>query len=147
MNAPERTGSAALPAREATDDVTQRGVGDLVREVTKDLSKLMSQELELAKLELRTEAKKAGKTAGAFGGAGVAGFFVLMFGSLALVFALSSLLDSPAWAALIVTALWAVVGAVLFARARKQAKALNPTPEMTVQTLKEDARWAKTRSS
>ncbi len=128
-------------------DVTQHSVGELVKEVTQDLTKLFNQELELAKLEVKVEAKKAGKTAGAFGGAGVAGYFAVLFASLTLMFALGSLLDSLIWGALIVTLLWAVVGAVLFSRAKKQAAEINPKPEMTVQTLKEDAQWAKTRSS
>ena len=131
----------------AQSDVTQKGVGELVREVAQDLSKLLGQELELAKLEVKTEAKKAGKTAGAFGGAGAAGYFAVLFASLTLMFALASLFDSHVWAALVVTVLWAVVGAVLYSRAKKQAAELNPKPEMTVQTLKEDAQWAKTRSS
>ncbi len=45
------------------------------------------------------------------------------------------------------TALYAVVGGVLFARGRTTAKTINPKPEVTVQTLKEDAQWAKTRKS
>ena len=128
-------------------DVTQHSVGELVREVAQDLTKLMNQELALAKLELKAEAKKAGKTAGAFGGAGVAGYFAVLFASLTLMFALEALFDSYIWAALAVTVLWAIVGAVLFSRAKKTAAQLNPKPEMTVQTLKEDAQWAKTRSS
>ena len=128
-------------------DVTQHSVGELVKEVTQDLTKLFNQELALAKLELSQEAKKAGKTAGAYGGAGVAGYFAVLFASLTLMFALATLFDSFTWAALVVTVLWAIVGAVLFSRAKKQAAQINPKPEMTVQTLKEDAQWAKTRSS
>jgi uncharacterized membrane protein YqjE len=128
-------------------DVTRHSVGELVKEVTQDLTKLFNQELELAKLEVKVEAKKAGKTAGAFGGAAVAGYFAVLFASLTLMFALASLFDSYVWAALAVTVLWAIVGAVLFAKAKKTAAQINPKPEMTVQTLKEDAQWAKTRSS
>ena len=128
-------------------DVTQRSVGELIGEVTSDLSKLLNQELALAKLEMTNEAKKAGKTAGAFGGAGAAGYFAVLFASLTLMFALAALFDSHTWAALVVTVLWAIVGAVLFMKAKKTAAQINPKPEMTVQTLKEDAQWAKTRSS
>ena len=128
-------------------DVTQRSVGELIGEVTSDLSKLLNQELTLAKLEITNEAKKAGKTAGAFGGAGAAGYFTILFASLTLMFALAAWFDSLAWAGLVVTLLWAIVGAVLFMQAKKKAAQINPKPEMTVQTLKEDAQWAKTRSS
>jgi hypothetical protein len=131
----------------AGTDVTQHSVGELVKEVTQDLTKLFNQELALAKLEMSNEAKKAGKTAGAYGGAGVAGYFAVLFASLTLMFALATLFDSFTWAALVVTVLWAVVGAVLYSRAKKTAEQINPKPEMTVQTLKEDAQWAKTRKS
>ena len=146
MTHPDSAGSTPIGPVE-TPDVSERGIGDLVRDVANDLSTLLSQELELAKTEMALEAKKAGKTAGSFGGAGLAAFFALLFGSLTVVFALALLFDSYVWAALVVTLLWAVVAAVLFLRARKQAKALNPVPEMTVQSVKEDARWARTRRS
>jgi uncharacterized membrane protein YqjE len=125
-------------------DVTQRSVGELLREVTSDLSKLVNQEIELAKAEMKVEAKK---TAGAFGGAAVAGYFALLFLSWTVLYALKSLFDSFFWAALVVTAIYAVVAAVLFTRARATARTINPTPEQTVQTLKEDAAWAQNRKS
>lgn len=128
-------------------DVSQRSVGQLISEVTSDLTLLLSQELELAKAEIRVEATKAGKTAGAFGGAAGAGYFALLFASWTLLFALHALFNSYTWAALVVTLLYAVAGAVLFSRARKTAKTINPKPEMTVQTLKEDAQWAQNRKS
>ena len=128
-------------------DVTQHSVGELIGEVTSDLSKLLNQELALAKLEMTNEAKKAAKAAGAFGGAGAAGYFAVLFASLTLMFALAAWFDSLTWAALAVTVLWAIVGAVLFMQAKKKAAQIDPKPEMTVQTLKEDAQWAKTRSS
>ena len=147
MTDPDVTAVRVSQTTTTQSDVTSKGVGELVKEVTNDLTTLFNQELALAKLEVKNEAKKAGKTAGAFGGAGVAGYFAVLFASLTLMFALASLFDSYVWAALVVTVLWAIVGAVLFSRAKKQAAEINPKPEMTVQTLKEDAQWAKTRSS
>jgi hypothetical protein len=139
MTAPETPrGSQVYPPE--TADVGQRGVGELVGEVTQDLTKLLTQELALAKAEVRIEAKKAGKTAGEFGAAGLAGYFALLFASLTLMFALASWWDSLIWAALAVTVLWGVAGAVLFTRARKQAQQINPKPEKTIQTLKEGVR-------
>ena len=128
-------------------DVSQRSVGELIGEVTSDLSKLVNQEIALAKAEMTVEAKKAGKTAGAFGGAAVAGYFALLFASWTLVFALHALFNSYTWAALVVTLLYAAVAGFLLVRARATAKTINPKPEKTVQTLKEDAQWAKTRKS
>jgi uncharacterized membrane protein YqjE len=139
--------SSSRVHEEPGPDVSQRSVGELVGEVAQDLTKLVNQELELAKVEVRAEVKKTGKAAAAFGAAGAAGYFALLFASLTLMFALATLFDSFTWAALAVTVLWAIVGAVLFARAKKTAQTIDPTPHVTVQTLKEDAQWAKTRSS
>jgi flagellar motor component MotA len=123
-----------------------QSLGTLVGEVTKDLSTLMRQEVELAKAELREEASKAGKAAGMLGGAGVAGLLLAVFASLALMFALGAVIPLG-WAALVVAALWGIVGAVLYSTGRNRLQAINPTPERTVQTLKEDVQWAKTRAS
>jgi len=144
------TGSTA--AGDGRPDVSDRSVGELIGEVTKDLSTLMRKELELAKVEVKAEATKAGKGAGMLAGAGVAGHLALVFVSLTLMFLLYSLFggNDPAdyvWAALIVTILWAVVAAVLASRGRKQLKEVNPKPEQTVETLKEDAQWIKAQSS
>lgn len=127
-------------------DVEGRSVGSLVSELTTDLSTLMRQELELAKVELRQEASKTGKAAGMLGGAGVAGWMVALFASMALMWALGEVIPLG-WAALIVALLWAAVGAVLFIRGRQQLREVRPVPEQTVQTLKEDVQWAKTQKS
>jgi len=137
----------STPLGSNAPDVSNVGVGEILRGVTADLSKLVNQEIGLAKLEVRQEAKKAGKIAGAFGGAGGAGYFAVLFLSLTLMFLLASAFDSYTWGAFVVFLLWAIVGAVLFLRARALSKTLNPVPETTVQTLKEDKEWLKTRNS
>ena len=140
--------SHTAPGSEAyrDTDVSQTSVGQLVGEVVSDLSTLMRQELDLAKAEFRQEAKKGGKAAGMLGGAGLAGWFVLLFASLALMWWLDDAMHT-ALAALIVTALWALVAVVLYATGRKQLSAVNPTPQQTIETVKEDVQWAKNRSS
>jgi uncharacterized membrane protein YqjE len=120
-------------------------VGELVREVANDLSTLMRQELELAKTEVKEEVAKGGKAAGMLGAAGLAGYFVALFLSLALMWALASMIP-VGWAALIVAVLWGIVGAVLYATGRKRLRQVNPKPEQTVETLKEDVQWARTRN-
>ena len=147
MTPPDATTAAQRVSEQGRPEGTQRSVGELIAEVTSDLSALLNQELELAKTELRLEAAKVGKTAGAFGGAAAAGYFAVLFASWTLLFALHAAFHSYTWAALVVTALYAVVGGVLFARARTTATTINPKPDVTVQTLKEDAQWAKTRKS
>jgi hypothetical protein len=117
-------------------DVEGTSVGALMGEVAKDLSTLMRQELELAKVEVKAEATKAATGAGLFGAAGFAGYMVLMFLSFALWWALANVMDI-AWAALIVAVLWGVIGAVAFVMGRKKFAEVNPKPERTVETLQQ----------
>lgn len=116
-------------------DVSQVSIGDLLGDVTRDLSTLMRQEVELAKAELRQEATKAGKAAGAFGGAGFAGYMVLLFLSFALWWGLSNVMDEG-WAALIVAVIWAVVGAVMYVMGRNRVREIRGLPQ-TAQTVRE----------
>ena len=123
---------ASQPSR----DVSNASVGDLIGEVTRDLSTLMRQELELAKAEVKQEATKAAKAGGMLGAAGFAGYMVLLFASIAAWQGLAEVMPSG-WAALIVTAVWAVAGAVLFALGRQRMREVNPKPERTVETVSE----------
>lgn len=124
----------------------ERSLGELVGDIADNMTTLVKQELDLAKTEAKAEAAKAGKGAGLLGGAGVTGHLALLFGSLALMYLLDTWMHT-AWAALIVTALWAVVAAVLAARGRKELQQLNPKLETTQRTLKEDVQWAKDRKN
>jgi hypothetical protein len=124
------------------DTTAGESLGDLVSELTGDLSKLMRQELELAKAEIRQEATKAGKATGMLAAAGFAGYLTTVLLSLALVFALGAVMPLG-WAALIVAVLWGIAGAVLYSTGRARLRTVNPKPERTVETLKEDAEWAK----
>lgn len=121
---------------------TEPSVGELVSEISDDLTQLVRSEIELAKAEVKQEATRAGKAAGMLAGAGYAGHLVLLFGSLTAIFGLAHLVGL-AWAALIVTGIWALVGAVLFMTGRKRMSAVQVKPERTTEALKEDARWAR----
>jgi len=121
-------------------------VGQLVSQLTTDLGQLTRQELALAKAELQAEAKKAGKGAGMLGGAALAGWMVALFLSFTVMWALDEAMDLI-WAALIVAAIWAVVAAVLAMTGRKELQEVDPKPDQTVESLKEDAKWLKTRKS
>jgi flagellar motor component MotA len=121
---------------EGHPDVEGTSVGQLIGEVTKDLSTLMRQELELAKAEMKVEAKKAGQGAGAVGAAGFAGDMVQLLLSLALWWALENVMDAGL-AALIVAILWGIVAAIGFVVGKKKFQQVNPKPERTVETLQQ----------
>jgi uncharacterized membrane protein YqjE len=110
-------------------------LGELVGEVSRDLSTLMRQELELAKAELKESATRTAKGAGMMGGAGYAALMTLFFLSVALWWALSTVMDGG-WAAVVVAVVWAVIAAILFAVGRSQMKKVQGAPQ-TVETLKE----------
>jgi hypothetical protein len=131
-NASAATRHAAGPY----DDVGEVSVGELVGNVTRDLSTLMRQELALAQAEVKAEVSKTGKAAGALGAAGFAGYMAVLFLSICLWWALGNVIGNG-WSALIVALIWAVVAAVLYVSGRKKLREVNPTPERTVETLKE----------
>ncbi|HEY1158056.1 MAG TPA: phage holin family protein [Arthrobacter sp.] len=110
-------------------------LGELLGDVTRDLSTLMRQEVELAKAEAKQSATRAGKGAGMLAGAGIGGHFVLLFLSLALMFALGALMPLG-WAALIVAVIWAIIAAILASIGRKELKEIKGLPQ-TGQTLSE----------
>ena len=125
--APEATGRH--------EDVGEVSLGRLVGDVAGDLSTLMRQEFALARAELKQEASKTAKGAGAMGGAGFAGYMTVLFLSIALWWALSHVVGHS-WSALIVAVLWGIVTAVLAALGRRKFREVNPTPERTVDTLR-----------
>jgi Putative Actinobacterial Holin-X, holin superfamily III len=102
-------------------EVSQASLPQLVGEITRDMSRLVRQEMDLAKTELRQQAKTTSKAAGMFGGASLASYMVLLFLSFALWWALSNQMDQG-WAALIVAGVWAVIGALLFLVARARVR-------------------------
>lgn len=110
-------------------------LGDLLGEVTRDLSTLMRQEITLAKAELKESATTSAKGAGMLGGAGYAASMVVLFLSLGLWAALATLVGWG-WSGVIVAVLWAIVAAVLYVVGRKQLKNVQGAPQ-TVETLQE----------
>lgn len=110
-------------------------LGDLLGEVTRNLSTLMRQEIALAKAELTESAKTSAKGAGLLGGAGYAASMVVLFLSIGLWAALSGLVGGG-WAGVIVALVWAVIALVLYVVGRKQMKKVKGAPQ-TAETLQE----------
>lgn len=110
-----------------------RPLGELIGEITADLSTLVRQEIELAKAEAKESATRAGKGAGMFGGAGLAGHFVLLFLSIALWWGLGNA-TGHAWSALIVAAIWAIIAVVLAMVGRKEFQSIRGLPR-TAETI------------
>lgn len=105
-------------------------IGELLSDISADLSTLMRQEVALAKAELTQSGKQAGKGAGLLAGAGVAGHMVLLFLSIALWWSIGNA-TGHGWSALIVAAIWAIIGAILAAMGRKEMKNVTGVPRTT----------------
>ncbi|MFC5380025.1 phage holin family protein [Aquipuribacter nitratireducens] len=131
------------------EDLRHESFGELLSGLASDMSVLVKQEIQLAKVETTAKAKEAGKGAGMLAGAAVAGLLLLMALTTLLVVALDYVM--PLWVAVLVAVvLWAVVAAALGLAGKKQLQeATPPVPEQTVETVKEDVQWAKnpTRSA
>ena len=123
-----------------------RSLGQIVGDISQDLSTLVRQEIDLAKTELRQEASRAGKGMGMLAGAAVSGLLVLLFLSWALTWLLDNWMPVEL-AALITALLWAVVTGVLASAGRKRLQETNPQLPQTQQTLKEDAAWLRAQKS
>lgn len=120
----------------------ERSLGELFSELSQETSTLFRKEVQLAKAEISGKASQAGKNAGLLIGGGAvayAGFLILL---LAAVFGLAEVM--PEWlAALIVGIVVAGIGFVLAQKGMSDLKEINPAPQRTIETLKEDKEWLK----
>jgi len=126
-------------------DLRERSVSDLLKQLSQETSTLVKQELDLAKAEMTEKGKSAGLGAGFLGGGALFGLGA--FGALTACFIalLATLVDHTWLAALIVAVVYGAIAGILALRGKnKLQEAGPPVPEQTVETLKEDAQWAKT---
>jgi hypothetical protein len=126
-------------------DLRDRSLGELLKQLSEQTTRLVHQELELAKAELTQKGRQAGMGAGMFGGAGALGLAAL--GALTACFILALNAIMPAWlAALIVAVVYGIIAFVLVKQGQAKMKAMGPpVPEQTIETVKEDVEWAKTQ--
>ena len=125
----------------------ERPIGEVAKSLTSDLSLLLRQEIELAKAEMAEKGRTAAPGLGMFGGAGIVGLCAAGAVTAFLILVLSTFL--PDWAAaLVVGAVLATVAYVLVQQGKERvADAGAPVPEQTIETMKEDVEWAKTRAT
>lgn len=123
------------------DDVSRRPTGELVKEFFAEAQHLIRGEVALAKAEVKHEAKKLGRGAGALGAAGLLGHTAFLAFTAGFVLLLGTFM--PWWlGAVIVAVLYGIGAAVLAKGGITKIKAVHP-PERTIHSLKEDSRWAK----
>jgi uncharacterized membrane protein YqjE len=128
-------------------DRREESIGELVRDLANETNTLVRQEIELAKAELSEKVRTAGKGAGMFGAAGVVA--LLSLGSLTafLIALLATAIDHVWLSALIIALIYGAIAGVLAMRGRDEVKEAAPAvPEQTMESVKEDVEWAKTRT-
>ena len=123
----------------------ERSIGELFGDLARELATLVRQEIQLAKVEMSEKAAQAGKDAGMVALGGTLAHAGLLAVIAAVILALGTVVHL--WvSALIVGVVVLTIGAVL-ARNRLQAmKRIDPAPRQTIESLKEDARWARERA-
>lgn len=124
-------------------DLSDRPMSELVKQLADQTTALVRQEVELAKAELSEKGKRAGIGAGMFGGAGVVGLYAVGALTAALILVLATAVEG--WlAALIVGVVYAAIAGVLALMGRTKVQQATPAaPERTVETVKEDVEWVK----
>ena len=126
-------------------DLRERPLPELLKQLSEETTRLVRQELELAKAELTQKGKQAGAGAGLFGAAGAIGFLALAALTTCFILALDAVM--PAWlAALLVAVVYGIIAFVLVKQGQaRMRRATPPVPEQTIETVKEDVAWAKTQ--
>lgn len=125
---------------------SDRSVAELMRQLSEQTSTLVRQEMELARTELTAKGKQAGIGIGMFGAAGIVGLYSAGALTAVLVLLLSKAMTG--WlAALIVTVVYAAIAGILAVAGRSRVqRGVPPTPEQTVQTVKEDVQTIEERA-
>ncbi len=131
----------AVSNDDRTTSTADASLGELVATATRDLSTLMRQEVELAKLEIKRDVVAAGKGAGGLGAAGFAGMLGLIFLSIAAAYALGRVVPLGT-GFLLVGVVYLLLAAVAGLIGLKNLKKMGP-PTKTIETLKDDAAWVK----
>jgi uncharacterized membrane protein YqjE len=123
----------------------ERSVPDAVQAIVGNVQEIFRSEVRLAETELKEKAVKAGKATAMLGAGIVLGIYALGFLLLTIMFALAVAI--PAWAAaLCVCILAGAIAAVCVAAGRTEFKRVNPRPERTIETMKENVEWMKRRA-
>lgn len=124
-----------------------RSLGELLSELTQEVKTLFQQEVRLAKAEMTEKVTGVGRDLGVLAAGGLIAYVGLMTLVAALVIILAEL-GVPWWAsALIVGAILAAAGGMMISKGLKGIRSRDMAPRQTVETLKEDARWAQGQTS
>jgi uncharacterized membrane protein YqjE len=132
------------PAQDPTEPIDpDQSLAELLSRMTSDVGRLLSTQVELAKVEIKEEVARAGKGIGMVGGGGLAGWFALLLVSMGIAFGIGNAMESVGWGFVLVGLVYAAVAALLVLRGKQQITSATPFAEQTMETIKEDVEWAR----
>jgi len=140
MSATLEPGRAPDPTEPVEPD---QSLSDLVNRMTTDVGRLVSTQLELAKVEIKDEVARAGKGAGMVGGGGLAAFVAVLLLSFAIAYWLADAFDDLGSGFLVVGLVYAAVAALLVLKGKQQISSATPVAQQTIESIKEDVEWAR----
>ncbi len=121
------------PRRGALESEDGRSLGEVMGDLTRNVSTLLQQEMALAKAELSQSGKRAGKGVGLFAGAAIAGILFLVFLSVSAWWGLGQFIGNE-WSALVVAAVWVIIAIILALAGKKEMERIRGLPT-TAETL------------
>jgi uncharacterized membrane protein YqjE len=137
--------SAGAGSAAGSVDPRDQSIGELLKQLSSDTSTLVRQEMALARAELKEQGKKAGVGAGILGGATLFGLGAFGAITACLIALLATAINHTWLAALIVAIVYGIIAAVLAQQGKNKIQEATPPAPQTVETVKEDVEWAKTR--
>jgi tetrahydromethanopterin S-methyltransferase subunit G len=127
--------SSEPPRRGPLEAEDGRSLGEVMGDLTRNVSTLLQQEVALAKAELSQSGKRAGKGIGLFAGAAIAGILFLVFLSVSDWWGLGQFIGNQ-WSALVVAAVWVIVAIILALAGKKEMERIRGLPQ-TAETVGE----------
>lgn len=119
-----------------------RSIVDVLQDILANLQGLIRSEVKLAKTEIKEEARKASRAAVVMAAGGVAALYAIWLLLLTIFFALA--IAIPLWAsALVLFVVTGSLAAILLAAGKKRFQTVQPKPEKTIETVKENVEWMK----
>jgi len=125
------------------DQQDDRSLGQLFGDLSRQLGTLVSKEIQLAKTEITTRVTTVGRDAAMIGAGGALAYAALLMALIAVGLLLIQLGITPWLAFLLVAIIVGAIAAVLIMRGRDELQKTELAPTKTIETLKEDAEWAK----
>ena len=119
-----------------------RTFADVLQDIVDNVQTIIRSEIRLVKTELKEETAKAARATGIIAAGAILGLYAVGFLLLTLARALETV-TAPRLASLIVAVLVGLASFIAISAGRTRMKHVHPTPDKTIQTVKENVEWVK----